>query len=321
MIVVRCPLRVSFFGGGSDLPAFCEREPGAVLGMAIRQYVYICLNKRFSDDVRLSYSRTEIVPDATKLEHDIAREALCYYDVRRGVEVVSVADVPGNTGLGSSSAYAAALCYALGLYTGHGCLPGAAETAAHVEIELCSRRIGRQDHYLCAMGGMRYLTFEGREVSVHTLQPCETLDRLEARLLMFHLGDVRDAAAILDDQQARVATDARDREATRKMVRIARDQCEAVERGDLSGFGAALDEAWAIKRGLARGMSTAHIDAAYAAARAAGAEGGKVCGAGGGGFLLLYAEPERHARVRAALASLHELPVRIAANGVKAVLQ
>jgi D-glycero-alpha-D-manno-heptose-7-phosphate kinase len=318
MITVRAPLRISFAGGGSDLPAFCEHEPGAVLGVALQSYMHIFVQHKFDGAVRLGYSRTENVAKCADLEHDIAREALASYCVRDSVEIVSVGDVPAGTGLGSSSAYAVALVTALHTYThaGQECGPlEAARRACHVELERCGHAGGRQDQYLSAFGGLRYLTFHGTEVRVYPVK-CHavTLGALRDRLMLMYLGQSRDASVILRAQQDDMTPPQRAN--LRAMAAIATQMRDALEVGDLAQFGAMLHDAWMLKREAGRGITSPLVDELYARALAAGAEGGKLCGAGGAGFLLLYAEPEHQARVRAVL-GLRELPVRFDLTGVE----
>ena len=319
MIVTQAPLRVSFFGGGTDLPSFYEHiGQGQVLTSAIGLSVHVVVQPRWDDRVCAHYTRRELVDDASEVEHDLIREALLLTGVRSGVEVTTLADVPGEgTGLGSSSSITVALLAALYAYTGRTvsrrCL---AEQACEIEIERLGKVSGKQDQFIAAYGGVRRITFD-TWVKAHEVRvSLEEIDRLEDRLLMFYTGRTRQSSMILAEQAARTTEHAG---ALRSMVSYAIEGERLLLRGNLDGFGELLDTAWQVKRSLASGVSTSEIDALYHRARGAGALGGKVCGAGGGGFLLLYARPERQRDIRAALDGLREVRASLGAPGCRIV--
>lgn len=301
MIVTRTPLRVSLAGGGSDLPAFCADEPGAVLSAAITRYMYITASPRFGSGWRVSYSQTEIVRQHHELQHDLARAALRWMNAEGGLEIVSVADVPAGTGLGSSSAYAVGLLLALyAHYSGQDKLPPhvLAQDAACVEIEMAGHPVGRQDHYAASFGGLRFYEFTGE--TVHASQDLAPRAReLEKRLVTIYLGGTHDAGELSRAQAGAIVT-AEGRARLRELVGIAAHMRAAVIEGRHADVGRLLNESWRVKR-RAPGVTSERIDAVYARALELGALGGKVCGAGGAGFLLLYAEPEYHAALREGL--------------------
>lgn len=319
MIISRTPLRVSFFGGGSDLPSYYRRHGGAVLSVSIDKSVYVTVSRKFDDAVRVSYSRTEEVAHASKVEHPLVREALGLLNITGGIEITSVADIPASgTGLGSSSSFTVGLLNAL--YAHRGKMVSAATLAkesCHIEIERCGEMIGKQDQYAAAYGGLNFLRFNSDEtVEVKkAVCPAGTLDRLQQNLLFFYTGLTRSASALLQRQSSDVGIAGTKSDATGALVRLAEIAFEQIGKGDIASFGPLLDEAWQLKRSLTDGISNQLIDDAYAAARKAGAEGGKVLGAGGGGFLMFYAPPERHAAIRSALSSLRETPLAFANEG------
>ena len=319
MIISRTPLRVSFFGGGSDLPSYYRRHGGAVLSAAIDKSVYVTVSRKFDDAVRVSYSRTEEVAHANRVEHPLVREALTLLGMEGGVEITSVADIPSRgTGLGSSSSFTVGLLNALHAFKGR--LASAATLAresCHIEIDRCGEPIGKQDQYAAAYGGMNFVRFHPDETVEVKKAVCApgTLAALQSRLLFFYTGVTRSASALLRTQSSNVAHAGERSDGTGALVKIAETAFENLCAGDINCFGTLLHEAWQIKRGLADGISNGQIDEAYEAARRAGAEGGKVLGAGGGGFLMFFAPEEKHAAIREALSSLRETPLTFAPEG------
>lgn len=319
MIITRTPLRISFAGGGSDLPAYCEHEQGTVLSATIDKYIYVTVNKHFSDKVRLSYSRTENVDLARYLEHDIARETLAWMDIDTGLEITSIADVPSGTGLGSSSAYTVGLLNALCSYYRGGILPPnvLADDASCIEIERCNHPIGRQDHYAAAYGGLRHYTFDG--VRGHAGMRYNTqADLLHPNLLLLYMGVTRNANAILQAQHYALSHSSVARGITRDMVGLVNVLCSALLHSDMDSFAMAMHDAWMLKRSILNTISTHDIDALYRLALTSGAKSGKLCGAGGGGFLLLFVEPEHRQRVINSL-GLVELPFKFTQQGSQVV--
>lgn len=315
MVITRTPYRISFVGGGSDMAAFYRHEPGCVVSATIDKFITICATRKYDDDVRVSYSQTENVQRASEIAHPLVRACLAMANIQCGIEIVSIGDIPGGTGLGSSSAFTVGLLRALYAlqgefhptdYLAHG--------ACHAEIELAHSPIGKQDQYAAAFGGLKCYTFhEDGRVSVEAL-PIDT-EGLGHYLLLLDTGMRRDANPILADQAAAMR-DSRKRADVRAMANLAKAFRDALLAGRLEECGAILDAAWRHKREL--GATTDQIDAWYTQARAAGAWGGKVCGAGGGGFLLFMAPPERHVDIKRAL-GLRAVSVRSAAHGSQVV--
>lgn len=323
MIISRTPLRISLAGGGSDLPAFSDREPGAVVSTTITRYVYITVNPKFDRRIRASYSETEIVDRVEDLRHELIREALRATGIDSAVEITSISDIPSRgTGLGSSSAYTVGVLNALHGFRGH--LAGAerlAREACEIEIVRCGKPIGKQDQYIAAYGGLRFIQFnpDGTVFVDPILSPPEARRRLADRLLLLYTGRTRRAEEILTEQAQRSATHAATRDALRRMVGLARETREALAAGDLDAVGELLHANWTEKRRLASGISNLDLDRWYDAARAHGAIGGKVLGAGGGGFLLLYAPEDRHAEIRRVLPDLRPTPFDFEPQGSKLI--
>ena len=324
MIISRTPLRVSLFGGGSDLPAFYRRHGGAVLSTTIDKSVYVTVSRKFDDAVRVSYSRTEEVSRARDVEHPLVREALALLGIQGGVEITSVADIPARgTGLGSSSAFTVGLLNALHAYQGrHAAAERLAEESCLIELERCGEPIGKQDQYAAAFGGLNFIRFHADEsVDVtKVITPPNTLAELQRRLLFFYTGTTRSASALLAEQSANVTSEeAAFARLTRELTCFAEAAFKSLCAGDVEPLGPMLHQAWRLKRGLASGISNEAIDLAYDAALAAGAVGGKLLGAGGGGFLMFLAPSERHDAVRAALGGLRETPFAFASHGSKII--
>ena len=323
MIISQTPLRVSFLGGGSDLPAYYRRNGGAVLSAAIDQSVYVTVSRKFDDALRVSYSRTEEVAHASQVEHPLVRETLALLGIEGGVEITSVADIPARgTGLGSSSSFTVGLLNALHAYCGrYATADRLAQETCKVEIERCNEPIGKQDQYAAAFGGFNFIRFNPDDsVEVKkVLCPQSLVTDLQARLLFFYTGLTRSASALLRQQSADVATPGPKSDATDVLVRLAEAAFSDLCAGNMGSLGAMLHEAWQVKKRLVSGMTCAVIDEAYQAAIDAGAEGGKLLGAGGGGFLMFLAPPDRHDSIRCALRQLRETPFRFANHGSRII--
>jgi len=322
VIISRTPLRISFAGGGSDLPAFYRRDTGAVVATAINKYIYLTVNKKFDDKIRASYSVTEMVDRVEDLHHELIREALRLVGIAGGIEITSISDIPSRgTGLGSSSAYTVGLLHALHAYTGrHAGAKRLAEEACEIEIARCGKPIGKQDQYVAAYGGLQFVQFDADAVSVEpVVTGAEFLRRLQAHLLLLYTGLTRRADAILAEQQRHLTEDAAARAAASRLRDLAVDLRAALLDRRLDDLGEILDAGWTIKRHLASGVTSPEIDAWYARGRAAGATGGKLLGAGGGGFLLLCAPPERHAAIVHALPELRPVPFRFEPHGSRII--
>jgi D-glycero-alpha-D-manno-heptose-7-phosphate kinase len=317
MILTKTPFRVSFAGGGSDLPEFYRRSGGAVLSSTVDKAMYIALHPYFHDKIRIKYSRTEDVSRVSEIEHPLVRECLSLVGIERGMEIASFADVPAGTGMGSSSAFTVGLLHALYVRTGK--RPSAHElatAACEIELERVAAPIGKQDQFAAAYGGLNFIRFhpDGR-VEVHPLQCSEkTREELSGRLMLFYIGQERPAASILTEQ-ARNMADKEKFRSVEQMVELAGELRAALEKGNLDSFGDILDRGWRLKRSLASGITNDVVESNYRLAREAGAAGGKLLGAGAGGFLLLSCHPEKQPQVRRALAALREMPFRLTIEG------
>lgn len=319
MIITRTPLRVSLVGGGTDMPGFFTRQYGAVVSFAIDKYVYVSVNPKFDGRTRVSYSKTEDVAHRTEIQHDIAREMLNYFDLN-GLEITSVSDIPGSgTGLGSSSAFAVGLGLALRAYRGwalnqHPSLY--AQLAYEIERDWCQHPVGKQDHYAAAYGGLHYYRFNEDDTVTAELLPLSENNThwLEETLMLFYTGRSRSADIILKDQEeflikskgVWIGSNLRDL-ANQLEVELASNIVDNV--GDY------LREAWELKKRMSGGISLGAIDAIYEKAMRAGATGGKLCGAGGGGFMLFSVPQGRQIDVARALDGLQRLPFKIEPEG------
>lgn len=320
MIITQTPYRVSFAGGGTDLPSFYQKEFGAVFSVAINKHMYVTVGHRFEPSTRVAYSRTEICDSIDQIQHTIVREALRYLDLGPHLEITTIGDVPAGTGMGSSSTLTVGLLNALHAYKGdivnrH----KMAEEACHIEIDVLKKPIGRQDQYAAAFGGFNYLRFNpDHHVDVEPV-PCrlEIVRELEQRILLLYTNQKRDADVILKQQSAQTSDKM---PILRQMRDLANEMRKAFSgRGDLEEFGKLLHEGWELKRSLGFGISDERIDAWYETARKAGAQGGKLLGAGGGGFLLIMAPRERHNAIREALGHPRELDFQVDRLGSRIV--
>jgi D-glycero-alpha-D-manno-heptose-7-phosphate kinase len=322
VIVSKTPLRMSFVGGGSDLPAWYREEGGAVLSTSIDKYMYICVNRKFDGRIRVNYSRTEEGNSPRDIQHPLVREALGIVGIDGGIEIASMADIPSRgSGLGSSSTYTVGLLNALYAYRGQYVSKASlAQQACEIEIERCGEPIGKQDQYAAAYGGLNLIRFHPDEtVSVDPLICAPpVLMQLEASTLVLFTGRTRSASAVLAQQSAALR-EADRRVLMRRMVALAFDLKRELESGNLDAVGPLLDENWRLKSQLSAGISDAQIDGWYAAGMTQGALGGKLLGAGNGGFLMFYAPPERHAGIAAALPGLQPVKFHFDRNGAQIV--
>jgi D-glycero-alpha-D-manno-heptose-7-phosphate kinase len=325
LVLTRTPFRVSFAGGGTDLAAFYETHSGVVLSTAINKYIYVTVKKHgeiFNEAIRLNYSRSEQVGRIDQIENNIARECLRFLQVDPPIYISTVGDLPASTGLGGSSSFAVGLLNALHAYRGERVSAGQlAEEASYIEIEILKEPIGKQDQYAAAFGGFNVFCFKsGGDVTVEPVRVTNgNLNALFERVLMFWTGHQRDSAHVLAEQKQNTPAKM---ESLLKM----RDQAQQLQKllsnghGGLEAFGAVMGEGWQLKRGLASTISTCQIDHWYQLAREAGASGGKLCGAGGGGFLLFIVALEHQESVRKALAGLTEVPVGPEVHGSQILL-
>jgi D-glycero-alpha-D-manno-heptose-7-phosphate kinase len=320
MIISQTPYRVSFAGGGTDLPAYYRHEFGAVLSVTIDHHIYVTLHRRFESTIRVSYSRTEVAHTIDEVQHELVREAMRMVEIDEPLEMTTIGDVPSGTGMGSSSSLTVGLLTALYGYQHRIVSPKLlAEQACRIEIDILHKPIGRQDQYAAAFGGLNYLRFNSDDtVDVEPVScRAETLAELEQRALLVYTGQTRDANVILEQQSS--ATEDR-LDVLCAMRDLADEMRHALAGdGDLDRFAALLHEGWELKRSLGFGISNDHINEWYAVARRAGAVGGKLLGAGGGGFVLLIAPPWRHRAIREALGRPRELAFKISRNGSRII--
>ncbi|HEY3760127.1 MAG TPA: galactokinase [Verrucomicrobiae bacterium] len=325
MIIARSPLRISLGGGGTDLPSYYEKFGGFLIAAAIDRYVYITLHENFASDLILKYSKIERVPDATKVEHPIIREAFAMLDVDgRGLEVASMADIPAGTGLGSSGSFTTALLKALNAHK-HNLIHPAELAAQACEIELgrLKEPIGKQDQYIAAYGGITCFKFlENGKVEAWPLKlSAETRDNLEDNLLLFFTGYSRSASAILKEQDQKSKSDDKSMTENLHFVKDLGLQSQAaLESGNLHEFARLMDVHWQRKKQRSSGMSNPKINEWYDLAMANGALGGKLIGAGGGGFLMFYAEDKAKLRHAMRGVSLKEVRFRFDFEGTKLVI-
>jgi D-glycero-alpha-D-manno-heptose-7-phosphate kinase len=322
MIVSKTPLRMSYVGGGSDLPAFYREELGAVLSTSIDKYIYIALNRKFDGRIRISYSRTEEVDLPSQVEHPLVREALALAGIGGGIEIASLADIPSKgSGLGSSSAYTVGLLNALYAYKNQfASKETLAQQACNIEINRCGEPIGKQDQYAAAYGGLNLIRFNPDEsVSVDPVICKPALLRtLEDSTLVFFTGRTRSASAVLAEQSKALLRNDR-KMLMRRMVQLAVEMKTELESGSLDNFGAILDENWHLKSQLSAGITDPQIDAWYVTGMLHGAKGGKLLGAGNGGFMMFFAPPHQHHAIIMALADLEPVKFRFDQNGTQIV--
>ena len=326
MIITRSPLRISLGGGGTDLPSYYREHSGFVIAAAIDKYVYITLHRTFGEELIIKYSKLERVGSVDEVQHPIIREALRLTQVAEThLEIASMADIPAGTGLGSSGSFTTALLKALHAHRRHLVHPEElAEQACHIELEKLGEPIGKQDQYIAAYGGItcfRFLPTGKVEAWPLKIQP-DTLYGLEDNLLLFFTGYSRSASSILEEQDKKSKGNDKDMVANLHFVKeLGRESKDALEAGDLHRFGEIMNVHWEHKKQRSANMSNAHINEWYDLARANGAVGGKLIGAGGGGFLMFYAEDK--ARLRKAMrgAGLQEVRFRFDFEGTTVVTQ
>ena len=317
MIITRTPLRVSFAGGGTDLAQFYRNYGGgAVASAAIDKYVHVLVNTKFDRSIRVAYSKVENVERFDELQHELVREAMRLTGVTERLEIHTISDIPGEgTGLGSSSTLTVGLLNALYAYRGEVKDPATlAEEACRIEIDVLGGTLGKQDQYIAAFGGVHFFEFRPDDTVKATPIPLAATDReaLSDHLSLYYTGVTRQAQGILKTQDARTSSN---QDALIRMRDLARETRDALIARDWTKLGLLLDEGWHLKRGLTTGISNDAIDGAYARAKAAGALGGKITGAGGGGFLFVVHPAERSHQIQSALAPMQRLPIRIAPEG------
>ncbi|MDZ4677529.1 MAG: GHMP kinase [Oligoflexia bacterium] len=320
MIISRTPFRLSFAGGGTDLPSFYQEEDGAVLSTALNKYMHITINKRFDNTIRLSYSKTEIQNHVKDIEHPIFKYVLSQYLPQGGVEVISMADIPAGTGLGSSSSFTVAMLHAVKGYLGKfQTAEELASEASDIEINKLHEPIGKQDQYISAYGGLQFIQFKSSgDVTVDPIVcTSDTKNALEAHCMLFYTGQTRAAKSILQEQKENTKAK---RQTLSDMAQIARKMKTVLEANkSLESFGKLLHDAWTLKKSVASNISSSQIDKWYEQALKAGAWGGKILGAGGGGFLMVFCEPGKQNAVKNELKDLKLFDVEFEAQGSKII--
>lgn len=318
MIISQTPLRISFAGGGTDFSDFYLNEGGCVVSSSIDKFIYVTIKDRFDKKIRVGYSKTEMVDSVDEVQHDLVRECLRKTGIEQGVEISTMADIPSEgSGLGSSSSVTVGLLNAMYAYQ---CNPQPhnvlAEQACEIEIDILKRPIGKQDQYIAAFGNLRRIQFkQSGEVKVDTIpMDWDRKKRFSASLLLFYSGVTRDSGNVLYKQRASIP------DKTAELLQLKEQAYKAHEElsaGNIDAIGGLLNDGWECKKQLADNISNSYIDELYNAAIQAGAMGGKVAGAGGGGFLLLYCPPERHAGVRQCMwdHGLQELAFSLGSDG------
>ena len=318
MIITRTPFRISFAGGGSDLANYYEKYGGSVLSVSINKYIYLSMHPYFEEDAYLlKYSKTEHAQTVDEIQHPIIRTIFKKYDIK-GVDFNSSADIPSGTGLASSSAFTVGLINLCNAYTDkYMNKQDIADLACKVEIEDLKEPIGKQDQYACACGGLNFIEFEpsGRVNVEKVFLTTEGYKRLENNLMMFYTGQTRAAGDILKEQKKNTTDDEAKINNLHKMVQLAKDLRQELLHNNIDAMGEILHQGWMYKKELAGSISNEFINQYYDLAMKNGASGGKLLGAGGGGFLLFYVKEENHQRLRYALRDLKELPFKFDNKG------
>lgn len=320
MIIVQTPLRVSLFGGGTDFRSFFLNEGGCVLSSAIDKYIFVTIKRRFDQKLRVGYNLTEMVDHVSEIKHELIREAFYTAGIERGVEITTMGDIPSKgSGLGSSSTVTVGALHAMYALKGEivtaECL---ARQACEIEIDRLGKPIGIQDQYIAAFGGLRFMEFTiSGEVLIQKIELTPSQKRrLNENLMLFFTGITRRSDTILNEQEKNI----KDRSSVLlEMKRMAYSARDEIQIGNIDAIGELLHKSWRLKKQLASKVSNGKIDEIYESAIRAGAIGGKITGAGGGGFLLLYCPFEKQDIVRSTLSSLQELPFQLESDGSKVI--
>ncbi len=322
MIITKTPFRISFVGGGSDLEAFYSQSKGAVLSTSINKYMYISSHEFFEHDkIRVKYSETETVKGVKELNHPILRTALEKFDISGGIEISSIADIPSGTGMGSSSSFTVGLLHNLhAVKNKFASREDLAAGACEIEIDLLKEPIGKQDQYAAAYGGLNIIEFQSNgRVSVNPLYlPGDTYHALENNLSLYYIGNQRSASSILSEQRKNTSQEEKFR-TLQNMVSLVYDLRDVLMKGQLDEFGKLLHENWLMKQQLASGISNPHINELYELAMKNGAMGGKLLGAGGGGFMLFYCPKEKQAQLDQALNQVRRFNFNFEQDGSKVI--
>jgi len=320
VIISRTPFRISFAGGGTDLPDYYRTKTGCVVSTAINKYMFISVHRPFDNRIRLKYSKTELVDSVDAIEHPIIRESLRLTSIQGGIEITSVSDIPAQAGLGSSSSFTVGLLHALYAFKGeYVSSERLAKEACEIEMIRLGEPVGKQDQFIAAHGGLQFIQFNTDETVFVDPVVClpETKKKFHERLMLFHCSGTRNAREILTGQKKLVSRKIKDWD---RMAALAAE-CKDVllNNGDIGRIGAILDEGWTLKRSMGDKITNEGIDQWYERARKAGAAGGKLLGAGGGGFLLFFVEPDRQQAVCKALSDLRLIPFDFEPQGSKII--
>jgi len=319
MIITQTPLRVSLLGGGTDFEDFYKENGGAVLTTAIDKYVFVIVKERFDNKIVLNYSDRETVDDVKNIRHDLIRESMTMVGVEKGIEITTLADIPSEgTGLGSSSSILVGLLHAL--YAHKGILVTAeqlASQACHIEIDILKKPIGKQDQYIAAYGGLRLIKFSNSGVVVNSVDLEKARKQnLNDSLLLFFTGMTRDSSAVLSDQKSRIVNN---NLTLKKLALFAELGKKSLLEGTIHDIGKLLQDNWELKKMLSTRITNSEIDDMYKLARNAGAIGGKIAGAGSGGFMLLCVNDGKRDSVREAMKNYRELPFNLENDGSKII--
>ena len=320
MVMTRAPLRITFVGGGTDLPFYYEkRDYGAVVSSAINKYIYVTVNRKFDSNIRISYSKTEIVDSVDRIEHPTIRESLRLLGIENGIEIVSISDIPSRgTGLGSSSTFLVALLHALHSYKGEFVsAEELARDAVKVEREILNEEGGKQDQYIAAYGGTNLMKFrnDGTVEMVNAVSHDSNLKKIEESLLLLYTNRERSSTEIHRDQ---IENSSEKMNVYDEMKKLTDGTLKAICDGDIDALGNLMHMNWMMKKSLSSRISDGWIDEKYERATKLGAKGGKLVGAGGGGFLLLVAEPEKHENIAKEL-GLRKIDFRFSQSGSRVI--
>lgn len=323
MIISRTPLRMSFTGGGSDLPCFYRMFGGAVISTAIDKYVYVTVNKKFDNGIRVAYSKNEEVSAVHEIEHRLVRSSMDYLGIEGGIEITTIADIPSKgTGLGSSSSFTVGLLHALNAFEGrYVSSEQLGADSSCIEIERCGEPIGKQDQYAAAFGGFNLIEFNPDDSVVVSPIICQsaTLQRIQRNILVFYTGINRSASALLKQQSSEMENQLMKQKTMKRMVELTYILAAELQGNNAEAIGEILHESWILKKSILDGISTSKIDDWYELARSNGAIGGKILGAGAGGFLLIYAHEKFHSAIKSALNMLRPLPLKFEPLGSRII--
>jgi len=314
---------MSFTGGGSDLPTFYRKYGGAVISTSIDKYLYVNVNKKFDSGIRIAYSKTEEVACVSDIQHRLVRASLEYLGLKGGIEITTIADIPSKgTGLGSSSSFTVGLLHALNAFMGrYVSSEQLGASSCHIEIDLCNEPIGKQDQYAAAFGGFNLIEFNPDDSVVVSPIICrrDTMAEIEQNIIVFYTGITRSASDLLARQSEEISRQDEKQQALRRMVALTYDLRRELQNNHTHAFGEILHENWVLKKSLTDAISTSDIDEWYESALRAGAIGGKILGAGAGGFLMLYAPRTAQDAICKALSMLRQVDFKFEPLGSRII--